>query len=179
MTGCRSKPPAYYYESPQSKVVLEALEAAGDRFIEAVNDHLRQLDINTATWGLPLWEARYGLTPAPGASVDHRRSEVKARMRGTGTATIELVQSVADSWKNGEVTVGETAESVILTFVNTMGIPDDINALVRAVRAVVPAHLLIEYDFRYLLVRDVNNTMTLSQLEATPLDHFAGGTYNG
>lgn len=179
MMDARTRVPAYHYDSPQSAAIMEALEAAGDKLINAVEDHLQQLDVATATWGLSLWETRYGITPPKTADIAARRSNILSRMRGTGTATTALVQSVADAWKNGEVKVGETAESVILTFVNTMGIPDDINALVRAVRAVVPAHLLIEYDFRYLLVRDVDNTMTLSQLEATPLDYFAGGTYNG
>ena len=173
----RTRVPAYYYDDPNTGAILTALDRAGDRFLAAVEDHLQQLDVATATWALPLWEGRYEIVPAVTTDYDGRRSTVMARMRGAGTATPELVQAVADAWENGAIEVKETAYSVILTFVNIFGIPKDIDTLIRAIRAVIPADMLIEYDFRYLLISDIHDTMTLAQLEAVPLDYFAGGNY--
>lgn len=177
MTEDRTRVPAYYYDDPSTAAILNALDRAGEWLLTAVEDHLQQMDVTTATWGLPLWEARHGIVLVDTADIDARRSAVMAKIRGMGTATAELVQTVADAWKNGAVLVGETAHGILLTFAGQHGIPDDIDALIETVRAVIPAGLLIEYDFRYLLIRDVHNTMTLAQLEATPLDHFAGGNY--
>lgn len=177
MNEARTRVPGYYYDDPNTGAILNALDRAGARLLAAVEDHLQQMDINTATWALPLWEGRHGITPDTGAEYEVRRGAVMARMRGSGAATPDLVRTVADAWKNGAVTVSETASSVILTFVGALGIPDDINELIRAVRAVIPADMLIEYAFRYLLIRDVHDTMTLAQLEETPLDYFAGGSY--
>ena len=177
MAETRTRVPAYYYDDPNTAAILNALENAGNRLLAAVEDHLQQLDIATATWALPLWEARYGIENTDAADIDTRRSIVLAKIRGSGTVTAELVQAVADTWKNGAVQVGENAEGISLTFVDQYGIPDDINTLIKAVRATIPAGLLIEYCFRYLLIRDVHDTMTLSQLETTPLDYFAGGNY--
>lgn len=177
MNEARARVPDYYYDDPNTGAILNALDRAGDRFLAAVEDHLQQLDVATATWALPLWENRHGIVPASDADHAGRRSTVMARMRGSGTATPALVQSVANAWKNGAVEVKETVHSVILTFVSAFGIPEDINTLISAVRAVIPADMLIEYDFKYLLIRDIHDTMTLAQLEATPLDYFAGGNY--
>ncbi len=177
MMGNRTRVPEYYYDDPSTAAILEALERAGTRLLTALEDYLQQLDVTRATWGLPLWEDRHGIEPADTSDLDARRSTVMAKIRGTGTATTELVQAVADAWKNGAVLVGETTQSILLTFVGQYGIPSDIDALIETVRAAIPAGLLIEYAFRYLLIRDVHNTMTLGQLEATPLDYFAGGNY--
>lgn len=177
MNEARTRVPDYYYDDPNTGAILNALDRAGERLLAAVEDHLQQMDINTATWALPLWEGRHGIVPTSDADHAGRRGAVMARMRGSGAATPELVQAVADAWEHGAVAVAETAQTVILTFVSTMGIPEDINGLISAVRAVIPADMLIEYDFRYLLIRDVHDTMTLAQLEATPLNYFAGGNY--
>ena len=40
---------------------------------------------------------------------------------------------------------------------------------------VKPAHLAIVYTFRYLLIKDIHEVMTLSEVEATTLKKFAGG----
>lgn len=177
MTETRTRVPAYYYDDPNTAAILNALERAGDRLLAAVEDNLQQMNIATATWGLPLWENRHGIEPAGTSDPDARRSTVMAKIRGTGTVTAELVQSVADAWESGAVLVSETVQGIVLTFVDQYGIPNDINALVETVRASIPAGLLIEYGLRYLLISDVHDTMTLGQLEATPLDYFAGGNY--
>ncbi len=173
----RTRVPAYYYDDPNTGAILTALDRAGDRFLAAVDDYLQQLDVATATWALPLWEARYGIVPAASDNDADRRSAIMAKMRGRGTTTPELVQAVADAWENGAVKVDETPYAVILTFVSALGIPKNISELIRAVRAVIPADMLIEYDFRYLLISDVHDTMTLAELETMPLDYFAGGSY--
>ena len=56
-----------------------------------------------------------------------------------------------------------------------MGIPDNLAILKKLIEDIVPAHIPVIYAFRYLLIREVHGVMTLAELDATPLNHFAGG----
>ena len=173
----RSRVPEYHYACPQSKAIMDALERAAGRLEDAQQDVMAQLDVRTATWGLPLWENDVGIVPAQGDSLETRRSAIMARLRGSGVANVERIQAVADAWRNGEVEVSEGAGVVTLTFVGALGIPEDMDALKTAIRDTVSAHVAVEYLLRYLLIGDVHEKMTLAELEATPLDYFAGGNY--
>ncbi|MCL6615562.1 MAG: YmfQ family protein, partial [Anoxybacillus ayderensis] len=98
-------------------------------------------------------------------------------LRGIGTVTVALIKNVAESWYNGEVEVTEQPSlyTVKIKFVSKLGVPSNLADIQNALREIIPAHLAINFEFSYLLIKDVHNVMTLSQLEATTLDKFAGG----
>jgi len=56
-----------------------------------------------------------------------------------------------------------------------LGIPPNLNDLKIAVEQIKPAYLLLDYLFSYLLIRDIDQLITIDQLQSTPLDKFAGG----
>ena len=39
----------------------------------------------------------------------------------------------------------------------------------------MPAHLILEYLYRYLLIKEVHEVMTLTEMDATVMNKFAGG----
>lgn len=141
----------------------------------SVDDTLDQLFIETASWGLDRWEQFFGITPDNSKPFDQRRSVLKSKVRGAGVTTVTLLKDVAESWYNGSIDVIENAESIQIKFNSNFGVPDNMNDVRKALREIVPAHLLIEYVFLYLLVKDINNTMTLSEVETLTLNKFAGG----
>ena len=53
--------------------------------------------------------------------------------------------------------------------------PTDLEDLYAALDEVKPAHLAIVYTFRYLLIKDIHEVMTLKEVESTTLRKFAGG----
>ena len=53
--------------------------------------------METASWGLALWERELGLK-AGARSAAERRSRIKARLRGAGVATMEVIRAVAQSF---------------------------------------------------------------------------------
>lgn len=167
----RARVPAYYYDDPNTKAILNALDRAGDRFLAAVEDHLQQLDVATATWALPLWEERHGIVPSQTADYEGRRSAVMARMRSAGTVTVAMIQNLAASYSNGEVEVIEYPEQfrIEIKFVNTVGTPPNIDDLTATLRASLPAHL----EWSYII------TFTMwNQLKTKTWDELSGLTWD-
>ena len=132
-----------------------------------------QISLDAVTWNLETEERLVGITPAPGATPEERRTALKSKWRSGGKLTIEQVQAVCDAWKNGEVVVSFTGGKIRLQFVGAYGVPVDLDALKASVRLVIPAHLAMEYVIKYLLIRDIHEVMTISTLETQPLGNFA------
>lgn len=132
-----------------------------------------QISLDAVTWNLETEERLVGITPAPGATPEERRTALKSKWRAGGKLTIEQVQAVCDAWKNGEVVVSFPGGKIRLQFVGAYGVPVDLDALKAAVRLVIPAHLAAEYAIKYLLIRDIHEVMTISTLETQPLGNFA------
>ncbi|MMZ67964.1 hypothetical protein D1872_306060 [compost metagenome] len=58
---------------------------------------------------------------------------------------------------------------------DTVGIPPNLDDLKEVIEEIKPAHMKVEYEFSYLLIRDIDGVMTLDQLDQVPLLKFAGG----
>ena len=169
--------PPYLLADPTTRAISEALLAAALSAADARENALRQLSAATATWGITRCETLLGLVPSEGLTLADRRSQVMARLRGNGTTSEATLQTIADAWRNGEISVSFDAETgtIVLTFCGQIGVPDDVEALQTAIRDAAPAHLLIRYDYRFLLISEVS-AMTLAQIGSTTLNNFAGGT---
>lgn len=134
-----------------------------------------QLSLDTITWALEIEERLAGITPPAGATLESRRSVVKAKLRSGGKVGIQQIQAVADAWRNGEVEVSFPNGRIHIQFVGSFGIPEDLEGLLAAVREVIPAHLPVDYALRYLLIRDIHQIKTLTEMDALELNQFAGG----
>lgn len=120
------------------------------------------------------YEAKMAITPSAGQTLADRRSTIQAKWKSGGKVDLELIQAVCDSWRNGEVSAAFTDGTIQLTFNSIFGVPSDLQTLLSAVDDVKPAHLALAYVLKYLLISDVQS-MTLAQMEETPLNNFAGG----
>ena len=63
--------------------------------------------------------------------------------------------------------------SLIVKFISNIGVPADLESLKKELEIARPAHIPIFYRFKYLLVRDVHNVMTVNQLQNHKIDDFA------
>ena len=52
---------------------------------------------------------------------------------------------------------------------------EDLQALQEAIGRTIPAHLPMDYFFRYLLIREIHQVKTLTQMQQLTLKQFAGG----
>lgn len=145
--------PKYYGTSRIIRALNQARGQEIDKLRQTLDETLNQFFVSTATWGLDTWEEELGLAAAPAQPISERRDKIRSRLRGYGTCTIKLVKQVAESYDNGAVDVIEdqAGYTLIIKFVDTQGVPPNIDDLKAAVRAIVPAHLVLQYEYAYFL----------------------------
>ena len=135
------------YGGPEVRAIQGALDDQVKALWAARDGLFDQLNVETATWGLETWERALGLTVDVSKPYDYRRSRIKSKLRGQGTTTVAMIQSVAESFSNGQVDVIEQpgAYHFDVKFTGTIGIPPNMDDLTAAIEEIKPAHL--EYDY--------------------------------
>lgn len=139
---------------------------------EAVESLVRQLDIETATWALSIYEEELGIQAEQNKPLEERRSNIRSKWRGTGKLDSELIKQVVDSYTNGGVNVSFDSQ-IIVQFNDVLGTPPNMSDVYDAMDNIKPAHLRVVYEFMYLLIKDIDQKMTIEELENTKLDKFA------
>lgn len=139
---------------PKSYAVAElqrAIERLGTATEEDVADLMEQFYLDTATWGLECWEKLYGIETDNTKDVSQRRMAVRAKIRGKGTTTVELIKNVSEAFVNGEVAVEEyNAEYRFkIEMISIVGIPPNMEDLKRAIEEIKPAHLAYEIIIKF------------------------------
>lgn len=167
--------PRYYDKIKDFQELINAeakIFAELDNLLDEIVD---QLFIETATWGLARWEKIFGISTDLSKPIEQRRSVLKSKVRGAGVTTAALVKEVAESWYNGEIEVLEQPEKVGIKFNSNYGVPSNLVDVQKALREIIPAHLMIEYLFTYLLIKEIHAVKTLNEMETLTLNKFAGG----
>lgn len=163
------------------KVIAEAQGSEVADLWSTLDDILKQFYVETATeWGLALWEQMLGIESYAGKPLDQRRSRIISKLRGMGTVTINLIKNVAESYDGGTVEVTEQPElyQITITFVDTRGVPPNIEDLKEAIEEIIPAHLGVVYQYRYLIWDELDAlNLTWDELDALNLtwDEFETG----
>lgn len=143
--------PRYYEEMPIATNILDREAEELAKLNADIYDVLAQFFIETATWGLSRWERIFGVATDESKTYAQRREILLGRLRGVGAVTADLIDNVASAYANGDVEVTNRAADymIIITFISQYGVPAQINELKAAVRDITPAHMAIEYVFRF------------------------------
>lgn len=151
--------PTDYHHSTEIIDIQNALDVQSEKLRGDLNDLLQQLNIETATWGLNLWEDAYGIPHEVTKPFEYRRTRIESKMRSQGITTVAMIKNVAESFSNGEVDIIEhPAEYRFeIKFIGTLGIPPNINDLSAAIEEIKPAHLAYAYIYTYITWNDVEN----------------------
>lgn len=151
MRALISRYPDFYAGSPEFVDMQNALEPEALALWTARDGLMDQLCVNTATWGLQYWEQTLGITVEQGKDLEYRRSRIRSKLRGSGVTTVALIESVAESFSNGDVAVTEYPQAYRLEikFVGTIGIPPNLEDLTASLREILPAHLAWDYVMVY------------------------------
>ena len=161
-----------------TQLFSELFKAEGqelDRKDIDIADLNTQFDVDTATWALDLYERELGIATDYIKPLDFRRSVIKSKWRGSGKLNSTLIKTVCDAFTNGDVQV--TFDGIIhVEFISVFGIPPNLEDLNVAVEQIKPAYLWLDYLFSYRLIRDIDQLMTITQLQSTPLNELAGGS---
>lgn len=164
--------PTAYRKDRWVRDLLEAIRGLDESQRTEMLDTAAQLFPASMTWLLET-EERAANLPSTG-TLEERRTALIARWRGAGKCDVERIQSVCDSWRNGEISVGFAEGVIVLTFVGAYGMPDGtaLAALRDAIEQTVPCHLAVEYLWRWLLVSEVS-AMTVDELQMHRIGDFA------
>lgn len=149
--------PEHYRASLECTSLQGALQAVADELRADVEDLIRQLFVDTATWGLRLWEEAYGIPTNVSLSYEVRREIVKAAIRGAGTCTVQLIKDTAISYTNAEIELTEDSANYrfVIKFVGKKGIPPNMEAFCRTIDSIKPAHLAYSIEYTYSTWADV------------------------
>lgn len=137
--------PDYLEQSPESLALLRAITERAMLCREAALDTGAQLRVNTATWGLDLWEELAGIEPDGSLSDAERRRAVTARLEGAGVCTPAVIARIARTVTGYEGLVTEQTARYTFTLRFAGDEPGfavlPLPALRAAVEEVKPAHL--------------------------------------
>lgn len=164
--------PPYYREIREVQGIIDPESNEFERLNDEIRDVLAQFFVETATWGLEYWERVFGIEHTEPRTIEERRDVIKSRMRGAGVTTVTLVKEVASAYDGGKVEVTENnAEyEVIIKFVDTRGVPSNLEDTKQALREIIPAHLAIRFEFMYLVWDELDSAaITWDQLDALGL----------
>lgn len=144
--------PKRYLKNQYTEDVQQALDKQSNRRQRAQEDFLAQLDVQTATWGLDLWERALGIRTDATKPLPFRRSRIESKLRAQGITTKSMIKNVAESFSNGAVEiVPHSAEYLFeVKFVGTLGIPPNMDDLSAAIEEIKPAHLAYRYIYTYV-----------------------------
>lgn len=169
--------PHYYRESQTVDNIVGREAEEFTRLNADVQDVLDQYFIDSATWGLAIWERICGIPTDVAKPLEQRRSVIKSKLRGVGTVTVALVKSVAEAYHNGEVEVTEDFAdlTIVVTFVSKLGNLEDIE---NALREIIPAHLAIRFEFTYMIWAALDSYgLTWADVDALDVDWAEWETY--
>lgn len=141
--------PEYYQGIPEMEQLQASSGAECGELAYAMADSDLQKTLESATWGLSRWERMLALTSDTDKSYAIRREMIKAKLRGNGTTTPEMIRRTASAFSGGDVEVVEVpgAYSFEVRFVGTLGIPVNMAGLIQIMEEIKPAHL--DYSFVY------------------------------
>lgn len=136
-----------YQNSPESISIDDALQSQTQKLLDAKEDLLLQLNVETATWGLELWENMVGITPSPVDTLESRRMMVMGKLRGRGVVTVEVLKNIAQSFLQSAVHVIEHPEEYAIEL--SFDAPDlsalPLSDMTAALNELIPAHLILSY----------------------------------
>ncbi|WP_373845088.1 YmfQ family protein [Clostridium sp.] len=114
-------------------------------------DILNQCFVDTATWGLVFWESIFNITTDLNKSYEDRRAVIKAKLRGSGTTTRQMIKNTAEAFSGGECDVIMHPEdnSFTVQFIGIKGIPKNLEDFKHMLEDIKPAHLGYYLKYTY------------------------------
>lgn len=138
--------------------------------------HFNRLDAEGCKW----WANHLRINIPTSMSLSEKQAYIRAKWRSGGHNSIQLIKSICSSWENGQVDavldVDENNKAVIkLIFSGAYGIPSDVPTLLKMIDEVKPAHIPYETNYKFLLIRDIHEVKTISEMQEITIDKFARG----
>lgn len=159
--------PPIYEGNKTMRELQSILTADVNNMAANLNETVDECFVETATALLSRYEKLYALSVDVTKSDTFRRERIKAKIKGVGTVTRQMIIDTAASYSNGQVEVIEIPDtySFIIKFVGTKGIPANMRDLTITIEEIKPAHLSYAFEYVYNTWKDISG-MTWSEAAA-------------
>ncbi|MFD2671805.1 putative phage tail protein [Marinicrinis sediminis] len=159
-------------DDPLINEISGSVGALLDDLDEKVQAIINEFDIDKASSSvLTIYEKELGIKTDLNKSLADRRAVIKGQLRGTGKADSVLIKVTAESWTYGEVEVSFDGH-INIQFTSEIGTPSAIEDVKRAIEQIKPAHLRVNYQFRYITYNEVQ-AISYNELQNLTWDKFA------
>lgn len=177
--------PDYIYNCPHTQQVFLAQERQLAILNYYISDMIENCFIETATWGLDIWEKEYCIITDTSLSYEARRQTLLARKLGFGTVNEAKIKSIANAYNcDCEVMPHWDEYYFIIKFIG-LGIPNNLDTFKSIIEQIKPAHLGVKYEFTYETWNEVKNFTcwdlkhdTWDQVLKEPLKHYTMNNTN-
>jgi hypothetical protein len=137
-----------YRGDPYLSSIMESSGEELEKIESKCGNLINEFFFDTMTaFGIAVYEKELDFKTT--GSLDDKRNQIEARWKTAGKCDLELLQIIANSWRDGEITVLFTGAKIEIVFISLIGIPYDIVNLKYAIETAKPAHIPISYTFRY------------------------------
>ena len=159
--------PEFLRESESFAKIQQAMNGEVQKLRDNLQDLLKQCFVESATWGLALWERQVGIAPDDTKETAARKAAVIARLQAPATTTVSRIKEIAESYADRTAAVIEhyADYSFTIRFSEKKGIPEKQKELERVIEEIKPAHLGVSYEFLYTIHQELK-PWTHGQLHA-------------
>lgn len=164
--------PDYIYNDPINKEVFYAQGRQLGTLKYYIQDLVSNCFIETATWGLDIWEKEYGITPKSDDILEIRRSRILAKKKGWQTITKKVVEDICNSFVDKTTVIEHIEEyyfELLLENINK-GFYNFLEDLIEIIDELKPAHLDVFYEL-------IQTTMSNLYLASVTVDAETISTY--
>ncbi|MBU5427149.1 YmfQ family protein [Tissierella pigra] len=135
--------PIYERSSIVFQEILNSEQMEFDRLGLNIEDLEKQFFIDTATWGLAIYEKELKLPIRPKKILEERRSLIKSKMRGMGKVDLAMIKSIIEAYTRSTADIIFDGR-INIKFTNEGTITLNISDMFNAIEEIKPAHL--DYD---------------------------------
>ena len=142
--------PEFLRQDPEMKAILEVESAEHRVQVEILKDIQKQLFVDTATWGLALFEKELGLKPNASDNYEQRRNRIFIYLQQRRTVNKEFIEELFSRYvsEGSQIVVMEDNPDNTFWVIDTGGrilYPDDLH---EAIETYKPAHLRYGLEMR-------------------------------
>lgn len=163
--------PFFISKIKEMQNIYNAQQKEIDKLNLDVKDLKAQSFVNTATWGLSLWEEFVGINTDISKSIEERRASILAKFRGQGTTTRKVIEEIAQAYADNIRVTEHNKESCFTVDLESIdkGFPYSLNSLYNIIEEIQPAHLEAIYSLISTTNSKLNLATTLLSAETTTI----------
>ncbi len=117
-----------------------------------------------------MWENEYAIAPAD--TLEQRRKNIMSKMRGAGTATLQMVKDIVEAYTDGIVTLVENNDDSMINIEIESATANisDADIMEEQMYETIPAHM----DFRYMFKRPLHGEIRMAEILQTTETRYVG-----